>query len=78
MKEAAVVNDAGVPPPPQVYHSLRGRWTSNSSGKYSQERLVRGTVNITIRRAAHASSLNVRGALLALVVRQYDILLCIP
>ena len=32
-----------------------GRWRSNLSGKCSQERLTRGTVTITMRRAAHPS-----------------------
>ena len=31
------------------------RWKSNPSGKYSQERLTRGTVTTTMRRAEHPS-----------------------
>ena len=38
------------------------RWRSNPSGKSSRERLTRGTVNGTMRRAAHPSGCAKRGA----------------
>ena len=48
----------------------RRRWSSNPSGKCSQERLTRGTV---IARCAGLHTLfNVQGAVLALVVRQLN------
>ena len=37
----------------------KGRWRSNASGKYSQERLTRGTVTSIMRRAARPSGCNV-------------------
>jgi len=39
----------------QIFHPRRRRWRSNPPGKRSQERLTRGTVASTMRRAAHPS-----------------------
>ena len=39
-----------------AHHVCRRRWRSNPSGKCSQERLTRGTVTSTMRRAAHPSA----------------------
>jgi len=38
------------------------RWRSNPSGKFSQQRLTRGAVTSTMRRAAHPSGCARRGA----------------
>ena len=38
-----------------ILHSKCKRWRSNPSGKCSQQRLTRGTVTSTMRRAAHPS-----------------------
>ena len=54
----------------QLMLVLGRRWRSNPSGKCSRQRLTRGTVSSTMRRAAHPWQhilLDVQGAVLALV-----------